>query len=46
MVALPAVAELEKLSVPPKLVSETRTPSLTMVAVPALLLLLNYVKPF
>jgi hypothetical protein len=35
-VALAAVLESLKLSVPPKLVVETRTPSLTMVAVPAL----------
>ena len=45
MVALPAVLASRKPTIPPKSSGETRTPSLTMVALPALLLLPNTVKP-
>ena len=45
MVALPAVLASRKLRVPPKLSGEIRTPSLTMVALPALLALANSVRP-
>ena len=45
MVALPAVLASKKPTIPPKLSGEIRTPSLTMVALPALLVLANSVKP-